>query len=134
MDPKYFANLLQEQIGMQVKLDASHHVLVIYSNRAAYTLNFKDYVKDFNLILGSSAGTYCLLSLIIKHTLLAINPMISLGTIGMLIASTVACFAHHWLLPHLKARKQRKRWKVKRKPNAIYPFLKWKRTYLFKRT
>lgn len=134
MDPKYFANLLQEQIGMQVKLDASHHVLFIYSDRAAYTLNFKDYVKDFSLILGSSAGTYCLLSLIIKHTLLAINPMISLGTIGMLIASTAACFAYHWMLPHLKARKQRKRWKVKRKPNAVYPFFKWKRTYLFKRT
>lgn len=134
MDPKYFANLLQEQLGMQIKLDTSHHVLIVYSDRTAYTLNFKDYVRDFSLILGSSAGTYCLLSLIIKHTLLAINPMISLGTIGMLIASTAACFAHHWLLPHLKARKQRKRWKVKRKPSAVYPFFKWRRTYLFKRT
>lgn len=134
MDPKYFADLLQEQIGMQVKYDASHHVLFIYSDKAAYTLDFQNYVKDLSLILGSSAGVYCGLSLLLKHTLLAINPIISLGTIGMLITSTAVCFMRHWFLPHLRARKQRKRWKVKKAPNAFYPLHKWKRTYLFRRT
>lgn len=134
MNPKYFANLLQEQIGMQVKMDTSHRILIIYSDRAAYALYFKDYVKDFSLIIGSAAGTYYILSLLLKHTLLATNPIISLGAIGMLVISVASCFTRHWLLPHLKAKKQRKRWKVRQAPNAVYPFYKWKRTYLFKRT